>query len=134
MIAQDQKVLVLVYDTTNITAPKLQNAYEYDGYMQDARLIDGRLVMVTSQAFTWGPVYAARDKAMSSTTAQTIKPEEFTFVAKDVLPKRTSMRPTTIKYRNGTTRASTVKTTTQVDCTNIFYKKPDKNTSNSSMW
>lgn len=127
--------MVLVYDTTNIVAPKLQNAYEYDGYMQEARLIDGKLVMVTSQPFTWGPVYYfSTDKAVSANAASAPKPEDFAFTARDVLPKRTSMRPTTITYKNGTTKPSTVKTTTQVDCTNVFYKKPDKNAPNSSMW
>lgn len=117
-----------------MSSPKLQSAYEYDGYMQEARMIDGRLVMITSQPLTWGPIYYPADKAISANPGQTPKPEDFAFAAGDLLPKWTSLRPMTIRYRNGTTRASTAKKTTQVDCTNVFYKKPDKSAPNSSMW
>lgn len=125
MIARDQKATVMIYDITNPKAPKLQSAYEYDGYIQESRVVDGKLVLITSQSFTRGPVYMMRDKAMQTTTSQTIKPTDFAFTSRQLLPSWTSMQPTTITYRNGTQRFTTAKSTTQVDCTNVLYKKPD---------
>lgn len=134
MIARDQKASVLIYDVTNPSSPRLQSAYEYDGYIQESRLVDGKLVLVTSQGFTWGPVYLMRDKAMATSSSQSIKAEDFTFTAADILPKWTSMQPTTITYKNGIKKQSTAKTTTQVDCTNVLYKKPDTKGSAYPQW
>lgn len=134
MIARDQKISVLVYDVSNPKAPKLQSAYEYDGNLQESRLIDGKLILVTSQYLSWGPIYAARDAAMESSKTQTISPKDFSFTARDMLPSRTSMQPTTITYKNGTTKNTTAKTTSQVDCTNVLYKKPDQKGTNTQMW
>lgn len=133
MISRDQKAMVIVYDVTNPKAPRLLNAYEYDGNIQESRLVDGnRLVLVTSQYMTWGPVYMMRDKAMSSAETATIKPEDFSFKARDLLPTRTAMKPTSI-VRKGVQTFRTAKTTTQVDCTNVLYKKPDAQGKNYPM-
>lgn len=125
MIAHDQKVSVMIYDVTNAQAPKLQSAYEYDGYVQESRVIDGKLVLVTSQSFNWGPVYLQRDKMMQSASPESIKASDFTISVRDVLPSWTSLQPTTINYKNGTSKLITTKKTTQVNCANVLYTKPN---------
>lgn len=134
MIQRDQRSAVLIYDVSNAKAPKLMSAYEYDGTLQESRLVDGKLVLMSAQYMSRGPVYYARDKIMNSSSPETLKPSDFKFSAREFLPTRTSMQPTTITYRNGTTKASTAKATTQVDCTNILYKKPDPQNKRSPMW
>lgn len=132
MIARDQKIAIIIYDVTNPKAPKLTNAYEYEGYLQESRLIDGMLTMVTSQSLTWGPVYTMREKVMAQTNTQTIDADDFTFTARELLPTWVAMKPTTIT-RNGVQKVTTAKTTTPVDCTNLFYNKPSTAGKNS-MW
>lgn len=129
IISRDQKTTIMIYNIANPKAPQLESAYEYDGYVQESRLINNKLVLVTSQSFTWGPVYMMREKIMQDPAQQTIKPTDFSFTARDALPSWTSLQPTTITYKNGIKKFTTVKTTTQVDCTNVLYTKPAKKAS-----
>lgn len=134
MVARDQKASILVYDVSRPEAPRLQNAYEYDGTIQESRVADGKLILVTSQMITRGPVYMMRDKMMQNTANQSIQPDKFTFTAHDLLPTWTALNPTTITYKNGSTKMMTTKTTTPVDCTNVLYKKPDPTGANYPQW
>ncbi len=134
IIARDQKTSIMIYNVANPKTPQLESAYEYDGYLQESRLVNNKLVLVTSQSFTRGPVYMMRDKMMQDPAQQSIKPTDFTFTARDALPSWTSLQPTTITYKNGTKKFTTVKNTTQVDCTNVLYMKPDKKSSSYPQW
>jgi len=48
-VYRDQQVLIAVYDISKAT-PKLLQAYTYDGWLQDSRIVDNQLVLVTSQS------------------------------------------------------------------------------------
>lgn len=74
-----------------------------------------------------------RDKMMQTSTAQSIKSTDFTFKASDLLPSWTSMQPSVIS-KNGTQKVTTVKKTSQVDCTNVLYKKPDARGNGYPYW
>lgn len=133
MVALSEKIQVVMYDVNTPSSPKLLSAYEYDGYLQESRLTDGRLVLITSQPITWGPIFTARDEAMSSAQPKTIDADDFTFAARDILPTRTAMRPSVITI-NGKQSFRTAKTSLQPDCTNVYYHKPTAQAKNYPMW
>ncbi len=131
VIDHSQKISVLIYDVSNATTPKLQSAYEYDGYLSQSRFIDGKLVLVSSQYITWGSIYAKRNAMLTENSVKSISSGDFTFAASELLPRWVSMQPTTITYKNGTVKNSTATKVTQADCTNMFYRKPDQNAGNN---
>jgi hypothetical protein len=47
-VYRDQQVLLAVYSIEQLT-PKLLTAYTFDGYLQDSRVVNGELVLITSQ-------------------------------------------------------------------------------------
>ena len=66
---------------------------------------------------------------ISSSAPQKLTTSDFAFKAKELLPQWKSQKPSTVKQRNGTVKTRTITSTSQVDCTNVLYKKPDAQSS-----
>lgn len=127
-IARDQQALIAVYSISQAT-PKLIQAYTFDGYFQDSRVVDNQLVLISSQSLNRWPVY----KLVNNGT-QWVSPSSFAIKAQDILPKWSTLVYATVKNRDGTSRVVTRKKTTTIDCSQVLYKKSDVLEKNSNSY
>jgi hypothetical protein len=91
-IQRDQQTLVALYNITN-ARPQLVKAYTFDGSLQDSRIVNNKLVLISTQSMYRGPIY----RVMEDTSTQSSSPSDFKVKAQDVLPTWTVLTPTTTK-------------------------------------
>lgn len=68
-IDKSQKTMIIAYDISNPSQPKLTTVHDMDGYYTDARLVDKKLhVLTTNSINRWGRVipYVEDDKTINS--------------------------------------------------------------------
>lgn len=129
-INRDQQTLIAVYSIAQ-AMPKLIQAYTFDGYLQDSRIVDNQLVLVSSMGMSRGPIYKMAARA---STTSTLDMSKISLTAQDILPKWSMLTYGTIKGKNWVVKVVTRKKTTAVDCTQLLYKKPDPLQKNSNMY
>jgi hypothetical protein len=117
-------VIIAIYDVSNVAAPKMVQSYLYDGYLQDSRIVNNKLVLVATQSFNRGPIYRAVDDMVSNNTRRLLMPSEFSIKASDILP-----RWTTVSYKQvmvaGKPKLIARKNSLPISCSQLLYKKPD---------
>ncbi len=128
-VARDQQALIAVYSIAQAT-PKLIQAYTFDGYLQDTRIVDNNLVLVSTQSLSRWPVYKMAN--VGSTPA--IDTSKISLKAQDILPKWSTLTYATIKSANWKSRVVTRKKTLAIDCSQLLYKKPDPLQKNSQYY
>lgn len=95
-INRDQQTLIAVYSIAQ-AMPKLIQAYTFDGYLQDSRIVDNQLVLVSSMGMSRGPIYKMAARA---STTSTLDMSKISLTAQDILPKWSMLTYGTIKGKN----------------------------------
>ncbi len=123
-VQRDQQTLVAIYSIVQ-ARPQLLKAHTFDGWLQDSRIANNKLVLVSTQSLYRGPIYRAmEDKAITNSSSSVSMPS-VSLKATDILPTWTTLTPTTTKWRNRKVRAITRKSTATVNCNQVMYKKAD---------
>lgn len=124
-VYHDQQVLVAVYSTENIT-PKLIKAYTFDGYLQDSRVVNNELILITSQWLNRQPVYTAVSDMVNKNTTKAVNIKDFSVSSKDVMPTWNTLTSVTKKLPSGKNLTLTRSLPSGIDCTQFMYRKPDQ--------
>lgn len=116
LLDNGQKTVASVFDVSDPSAPQLDAFHDLDGYMTDARMIDGELTIITSLGVNRWRWYEA-DQNGEDVDLMTLLPTQRSVVyTKDgELDIKGTKYPYTL-------------TNTQADCNNIQYLFPDADT------
>lgn len=121
-VYRNQQTIIAVYSITQMR-PKLLQAFTFDWWLQDSRVVDNHLVLISSQSLTWGPVYRAYEDAAPSKIAGPVPVQNFSVSSQDILPRWTTLVPAVVKSPSWKTRLITRRRTQAVDCTQFMYQK-----------
>jgi hypothetical protein len=125
-VYRDSASFVVVYSVADAKKPSLIGAHTYDGWMGESRIVDGKLVFVSTRNVNRNPVYSAVNDMVYKNTTKKVDVNQFQVKATDILPQWTTLKQTAIKIRNGKTKLSVQKTVMPVDCTQFLYRKQQK--------
>lgn len=131
-VYRDQQTMILVYDIAKSATPVFVQGYTYDGRLQESRVVDGNLIMTVQSSIGWQPVYSAVNDMISNTTKKSLKKEEFTIAAKDVLPQLSTFTYKVVTPKTGKPRAVEQKKSVPLDCTQVLYKNTDPKSSDNN--
>jgi hypothetical protein len=121
-VYRNQQTIIAVYSIAKMR-PTLLQAFTFDWWLQDSRVVDNHLVLVSSQSLSRGPVYRAYDDQAPSKIAWPIPAPHMNVQASDILPKWSTLIPAVVKSPSWKTRLVTRKKTQTIDCTQFMYQK-----------
>lgn len=131
-IDRSNKAVVIVYDITNIQKPLIERYSQVDGYVSEARLMNGKLTVLTSTSFNF-PVERYMPQVNGTSLELDIKKLSSEFSTKNVLPTRIEFRASKTSGNVDSAIANARKTNrlvekSAVDCRNISYVLPNAET------
>ncbi len=134
-INRSNKAIVIVYDISNIQKPLIERYSQIDGYVSEARLVKGKLTLMTSTNFTF-PIDRYMPKAYGATLELDSKKIAGDFNIKNILPKRIEFRSPKVSGNidSSISEARNKKRLIEKDaanCQNITYVLPNADTLDS---